>query len=178
MGNHTRFLGRDHVAVDLDGDGTVQGFDGDHHAPGLFVAENDTAKSGEGAVFDGDVLSDTEEGPVGKRAAGGDESANGGDFGVVDGDVGFAESDDGLDAGGVEDAEAFGAGKPAEDVAGEQNGVQLFDSVRPAMANAMQRNVFLESLRAEVQRSGSFMLGTYAKGEPGQSRHVGTELSL
>jgi len=137
------------VAVDFDGDGTLEQVDGNYEAIYFVGIGDDAFQAGEGAVLDIDLGTDFEEGPRAGGEAGTKDGANGLDLVLIDGEGGFAGADDTDDAGGGEDGqEAAGDVETAEEIAGEEREIEFLEAVRPAAAGAIEGKELLVALAA------------------------------
>src|ERR1035437_9631924 len=92
-GAHAIGDGASPLAVDFDGDGTLQQADGDDQAVNLVGVGDDTFQPCQRAALDVYLRSDAEGGPRLRCKAGTKDDPNGLDFVVVNGDGGLADTD-------------------------------------------------------------------------------------
>jgi len=156
----------DHLAVDLDGDGSLQQFQADDHAQGAFFTDQGALETGQRAVLDADRLADTNNGPGLRGEAGGQDGPDGDDF--IFGDRGrkVSEAHDGGDARGDEHGKAALVIEAAEYIAGEQRKLHGFGSIGPAAPGTVKREKVLESPVAKGLGHGLFVPGPDGEGKP------------
>jgi len=87
------------LAVDFDGDGTLQQVDGKHQAINLVGVGDDAFQACQRSALNVHLGADLEKRPRPRCKAGTKDGANGLDLFVVDGDGGLAGADDTDDAG-------------------------------------------------------------------------------
>jgi hypothetical protein len=87
------------LAIQFDGNRSVERFHAHHYAPRARIAQNDAANASQRAAFNEHVLSDPEKRQVCERLAGSYQCPDRGDFRVLHWNIGFAESNNGVDAG-------------------------------------------------------------------------------
>src|ERR1035441_9868733 len=128
-GAHAMVDGTSPLAVDLDGDGTLQEADGDDEAVNLVGIGDDPFQPCQRAALYVYPRSDAEEGPRLGGEPGAKDGANGLDFLDVHGDGKLAGTDDTDDGGRGEDGQAIVHVKLAEQIAGEEREFHLLYAV-------------------------------------------------
>src|ERR1019366_8145287 len=127
------------LAVDFDGDGTLQQADGDDEAVDLVRVGDDAFQPGQGAALDVHLRSDAEKRPRLRGKARAKDGANGLDLFEVKGDGDFAGTDDPDDAGRGGDGQAMVHVELAERIAGEEREFEFFGAVGPPPAGTVER---------------------------------------
>src|ERR1039458_7847763 len=128
-GAHAIGDGTSPLAVDFNGDGTLQEADGDDEAVNLVGIGDDSFQPCQRTALYVYLRSDAEEGPRLGGEPGPEDGANGLDFLDVHGDGKLAGTDDTDDAGRGEDGQVIVHVKLAEQVAGEEREFHLLDAV-------------------------------------------------
>src|SRR5664280_2385539 len=149
-GTHAIEDGAGPLAVDFDGDGTLQQADGDYQAINLVRVANNAFHACQRAALDVHLGADAEEGPGLHYQPGTKARPDGLDLFVVNGDGGLAGADDTDHAGRGQDGhQAITHVKPAEQIAGEEWEIQFLDPVGPPPPGAIERQKFFIALAAQ-----------------------------
>src|ERR1017187_3569689 len=167
-GAHVRGDGASPLAVDFDGDGTLQQADGDDEAVDLVRVGDDALQPYQGAALDVDLGSDAETGPRLRGKAGTKDGANGFDLFEVNGDGDLAGTDDTDDAGRGEDGQAIAHVKLAEQITGEERELEFFGAVGPPPAGAIERKELLVAFAAQGGGGEASESGLDPQGVPRQ----------
>jgi hypothetical protein len=159
--------GADAIAVDLGGDGTLEQIEGDDDAKrAFFGADDETLDAGEGAAVDADALAGTEVRPRHEEGLSGDEGSEIVNLTDSDGGWGVADADNLADAGHCQYTDAFGEGKAAKEIAGEEGLVQYLDAVGPSALDAAERQPGLEATARQFFGGEEFPASGCADGIP------------
>ena len=157
------------LAVDFNGDGTLQEADGDDEAVNLVGIGDDPFEPCQRAALDVYLRSDGETRPGLRRKAGTKDRPNGLNLIEVNGDGGLAGTDDTDDAGRGEDGhEAIADVEPAEQIAGEERELYFFDPVGPPPPGAIERKELLVALAAQGGGGDACQSGLDSKSVPRQ----------
>jgi hypothetical protein len=147
-GAHAIGDGASPLAVDFDGDGTLEEADGDDQAVNLVGVGDDAFQTRQRAALDVHLRSDAEGGPRLRCKAGTKDGTNGLDLVEVNGDGDLPGTDDTDDAGRGQDGQAIAHVKLAEQIAREEREFQFFDPVGPPPAGAIERKELFVALAA------------------------------
>src|ERR1035437_10359005 len=128
-GTHGVGDGANPLAVDFDGDGTLQQADGDDEAVYLVRVGDDAFQPGQGAALDVYLRSDADGGPRLRCKPRAKDDPNGLDLFEVNGDGDLAGTDDTNDAGRGEDGQAIVHIELAERITGEEREFEFFGAV-------------------------------------------------
>src|ERR1035438_10400228 len=104
------------LAIDFDGDGTLQQADGDYQAINLVRVGDDAFHACQGAALDVHLGADTEKRPRLRSKPRTKDRSNGLDFFVVDRDGGLAGANDAYHAGGSQNGQAVAHIKSTEHI--------------------------------------------------------------
>src|ERR1017187_833345 len=156
------------VAVDFDGDGTLQQADGDDEAVNLVRIGDDAFQPRQGAALDVHLRSDAEKRPRLRCKARAKDGANGLDLFEVNGDGDLAGTDDTDDAGRGEDGQAMVHVELAERIAGEEREFEFFGTVGPLPAGAIERKELLVAFAAQCAGGEASQSGLDPQGVPRQ----------
>jgi len=148
-GAHTIQDGTNPLAVDFDGDGTLQQADGDYEAINLVRAGDRAFHACQGAALDVHSGADTEKRPRPRRKPRTKDNPDGLDLFIVNWDRGFAEAHDAYHAGGSQNGQAVAHIKSTEQITWEKREIELFHPVGPTTPTATQRQVRFVSLAAQ-----------------------------
>src|ERR1035441_7089166 len=167
-GAHGCRNGENALAVDFDGDGTLQQADGDDEAVNLVRIGDDAFQPGQGAALDVHLRSDAEKRPRLRGKARAKDGANGLDLFEVNGDGDLAGTDDTDDAGRGEDGQAMVHVELAERIAGEEREFEFFGTVGPLPAGAIERKELLVAFAAQCGGGEASQSGLDPQGVPRQ----------
>jgi hypothetical protein len=156
----------DGIAVEGDGDRTLEEFDGDDETLVVLDAEDAAIQAGEGAGVDANGLAFAQECEWAEAAAGIEDAFEGLDFGNWDGFGAVAEADEADCSGDGDDFERGGGGEAAEEVAGEEWAVDGFNAVGPAAVVGIEGEERFDSVGAQNAGDGLFGVRFDAESEP------------
>src|ERR1035437_9073713 len=159
-GAHALGDGAGPLAVDLDGDGTLQQVDGKDEAINLVRVGDAAFQAGEGAALNVHLGADLEKRPRLRYKPGTKDGPNGLNLFVADGDGGLAGADDADHAGGRQNGQAVEHIKSTEQITWEKRAIELFHPVGPTTPRAIQRQVRLVSLAAQRRRGEAPKFGS------------------
>src|ERR1035437_8981696 len=168
-GAHAMGDGASRLAVDFDGDGTLEEADGDDQAVNLVGVGDDALQTRQRAALDVYLRSDAEGGPRLRCKPRAQDDPNCLDLVEVNGGGGLAGTDDADHAGRGEDGhEAIADVEPVEQIAGEERELYFFDPVGPPPPGAIERKELFVALAAQGGGGEACQSGLDSKSVPRQ----------
>src|ERR1017187_410428 len=148
------------LAIDFDGDGTLQQADRDYQAINLVRVGDDAFQACQGAALDVHLGADAEKRPRLRYKPGTKDVPNGLDLFVVNWNGSLAGADDAYHAGGRQNGQAVEHIKSTEQITREKREIELFHPVGPTTPTAIQRQVRFVSLAAQRRRGEAPKFGS------------------
>src|ERR1035437_1934189 len=167
-GAHAMGDGASPLAVDFDGDGTLEEADGGDQAVNLVRVGDDTFQPRQRAALDVYLRSDGETRPGLRRKAGTKDRPNGLNLIEVNGNGDLADTDDADHAGRGQDGQAIAHVELAEQIAREEREFEFFGAVGPPPAGAIKRKELFVALAAQGGGGEACQPGLDAEGVPRQ----------
>ena len=156
----------DGIAVESDGDRTLEEFDGDDETVVVLDADDTAVQTGKRAGMDANRLALAQQGEGAEAAAGIEDAFESLDFGGRDGLGAVAEAHEADCAGDGNNFERGGRGEAAEEVAGEERAVDGFDAVGPAAVVGVKGEEGFDAVGAQNAVDGLFGVRFDSEGEP------------